>query len=256
MQPQVIVDDDRVIINMDQDEVGTDNISDSPSSQSDVCKGVISGISRDSQVTRRETPLRLSFEAEGLSLQVDIQEKCADIVFKVAAMDSTMSRKEMHRYTTPPPGTNVMDDSYVVVPSNLWMPCISNSNGKLFSSSCSVLPESLSQLIPPPASSLSLVPSQQLYTGQDLPGHHSPKRQSNFVLVKVIAPRNQIHKAVKVSCSVYPFEAVAWLPALQVVLDIVYPSLKGESAQEVNFEQLVSIRVSNISAQGLFCLLG
>lgn len=236
LQPQVIVDDDKVIINMDQDEDGTDTITESltnGASQSDVCEGDISGISRDSQMGGRGAPVRLSFEAEGLSLQVDIQEKCADIVFKVAAMDSTMLKKELYRDTSLPLATDIMDDPYVVVPSNLWAPCISNSNGKLFSSSCSVLPESLSQVIPPPTSSLSLVPSQQLCMGQDLPGHYSPKRQSNFVLVKVIVPRNQMNKAVKLSCSVCPFEAVAWLPALQVVLDIVSPS-KGEVAQEVN----------------------
>lgn len=227
---QVIAEDDKVIINFDRYDLESGiDAHDLPTGESplvDHLNETPSDISRGALVDTRKGVVKLSFEADGLSLQLDVQEKFADAVFKVATMKCSMLKKEQ---TSEAQSSTLSKDSRVPFLTNQWVPYISNSNGKLFSSSRSVLPEGHSKLVPPPVSSLS---SQQLSTMHDSPKRQSPKRHSNFFQVKVTVPLQHSHRAVHICCDVCPFEAVAWLPALQVVVDIT--SSDKDNAQKVS----------------------
>ncbi len=161
------------------------------------------------------TLVKLSIEIDGTSLQVDIQEKCTDIVFKLAAMESSLYQKN---------DSLTNNDTTTFLPDNQWIPRITSSNGKIFSSLSSVLPESLSQETAATSPTI-LLPSQQ---------HLSPSSsQSNFVLVTIKLPQGLPHKVVKLSCNVRPFEVCAWLPVLQYVLDIGSPVMATKTRKKV-----------------------
>ncbi len=158
--------------------------------------------------------VKLSIEIDGTSLQGDIQEKCTDIVFKLAAMESSLYQKN---------DSSTINHTPAFLPNNQWIPRIASSNGKLFSSLSSVLPEGLSQETAATSPTV-LLPSQQ---------HLTPSSQSNFVLVTVKVPQGLPHKVVKLSCNVRPFEVCAWLPAIQYVLDIGSPVMATKTSKKV-----------------------
>ncbi len=161
------------------------------------------------------TLVKLSIEIDGTSLQVDIQEKCTDIVFKLAAMESSLYQKN---------DSLTINDTSTFLPDNQWIPRITSSNGKLFSSLSSVLPEGLSQETAATSPTI-LLPSQQ---------HLSPSSsQSNFVLVTIKLPQGLPHKVIKLSCNVRPFEVCAWLPVLQYVLDVGSPVMATNTKKKV-----------------------
>ena len=186
------------------------------------------------------TLVKFSIEVDGTSLQVDIQEKCTDIVFKLAAMESTLYRRST---VTDSPDQHTQ----LLLPGNQWIPCLSSSNGKLFSSFCSVLPESLSH------EGLSLTtsdPSGPVMEDRFLPGqkHLSPTVQSSFVLVTVKIPHQQPSHPVKLSCNVQPFEVCAWLPVLGCVSDIANPLMKKGSLKKVIVQCMNRIHIVGVYA--------
>ena len=186
----------------------------------------------DAKLEEGGSLVKFSIEVDGTSLQVDIQEKCTDIVFKLTAMEATLYRRS-------PLTDSLEHHTQLLVPGNQWIPCLTSSNGKLFSSFCSVLPESLSH------EGLSLTasaPSGPVMEDRFLPGqkHLSPTVQSSFVLVTVKIPHQQPHHPVKLSCNVQPFEVCAWLPVLGCVSDIASPLMKKGSPKKV-FERCMNI---------------
>lgn len=154
----------------------------------------------------RET-IKVSLEVDGISLQVDIQERCTDMIFKMASMECSYLKK--HKESS----------------SSSWLPYLSNSNGKLFSTSSSSLPEELSCMTDP-LSHPPLVPFKQAagIPSSSSPQHHfhpfSPKLQPNFVQLKVKLPSSQFLRTKKFSLSVKPFEVVGWLPVLDIVMEM------------------------------------
>ena len=151
--------------------------------------------------------IKVSLEVDGISLQVDIQERCTDMIFKMASMECSYVKKHYKDPST-----------------TSWLPYLSNSNGKLFSTSTSSLPEELSRMTDP-LSHPPLVPFEQT-AGISSPYHHhhhtfSPKLQPNFVQLKVKLPSSQLLRTKRLSLSVKPFEVVAWLPVLDVIMEIV-----------------------------------
>ena len=161
--------------------------------------------------------LRVSLEADGVSLQVDMQERCTDIVFKMASMECSYCQRDP---------TTVS-----------WQPYLSGSNGKLFSTTSSSLPEELSQITDP--LSHRLIPFEHIHAsdspssvGYLLSPQHpvSPKLQPNFIQMKLKIPQSPPLKAIKVSVSVKPFEVVTWLPVFDALLDMV--SVHTESTQD------------------------
>ena len=155
--------------------------------------------------------VNISLEADGISLQVDIQERCTDLIFKMALMECSYLKKK-----------SCQDDKDIS-----WRPYLSNSNGKLFSTVSSSLPEELSRMTDP--LSHQLVPCEQVMSSDGpsgvgyllSPQHQlSPKLQPNFIQLKLKLPQSQPLKTVKLSLSVKPFEVVAWLPVLDTMLEI------------------------------------
>ena len=148
--------------------------------------------------------INVSFEVDGISLQVDIQERCTDMIFKMASMECSYLKKHS---SSDDPSTKVS-----------WLPYLSHSNGKLFSTSSSSLPEELSRITDP--LSHPLVPFEQA-AAMSSPQHpFSPKLQPNFVQLKVKLPHLQLLRTTRLSLSVKPFELVAWLPVLEAVIEV------------------------------------
>jgi hypothetical protein len=152
----------------------------------------------------------VSLEVDGISLQVDIQERCTDMIFKMASMECSYLKKHNYKESS----------------ASSWLPYLSNSNGKLFSTSSSSLPEELSSMTDP-LSHPPLVPFEQAAShgiSSSSPQHHlhsfSPKLQPNFVQLKVKLPSSQLLRTKKLSLSVKPFEVVAWLPVLDAVMEM------------------------------------
>ena len=156
--------------------------------------------------------IKVSLEVDGISLQVDIQERCTDMIFKMASMECSYLKKHCKNPST-----------------TSWLPYLSNSNGKLFSTSSSSLPEELSHMTDP-LSHPPLVPFKQA-AGLSSPQHHtfSPKLQPNFVQLNVKLPSSQLLQTKRLSLSVKPFEVVAWLPILDTVMEIVSAAAGGDS---------------------------
>lgn len=168
------------------------------------------GLSSSRAASEGSETIKVSLEVDGISLQVDIQERCTDMIFKMASMECNYLKK------------HCKDPS-----SSSWLPYLSNSNGKLFSTSTSSLPEELSRMTDP-LSHLPLVPFEQVAGMSSSPQHHqhhfhpfSPKLQPNFVQLKVKLPSSQLLRTKRLSLSVKPFEVVAWLPILDAIMEIV-----------------------------------
>ena len=155
----------------------------------------------------RET-IKVSLEVDGISLQVDIQERCTDMIFKMASMECSYLKKHFCNKESSTPS---------------WLPYLSNSNGRVFSTSSSSLPEELSRMTDP-LSHPPLVPFEQAAgISSSSPQHFhpfSPKLQPNFVQLKVKLPSSQLLRTKKLSLSVKPFEVVAWLPVLDAVMEM------------------------------------
>ena len=157
--------------------------------------------------------VKFSIEVDGMSVQADIQEKCTDVVFKMATMEASLYQKS----------GSMANGTLAFLPENQWIPRIASSNGKLFSSVSSVLPKGLSQEAAM-ASPTVLLPSSQQLT--------SSTAQSNFVLATVKVPQGLVHhQLLKFSCNVQPFEMCAWLPVLSYVSDIGSPFMATNKKQ-------------------------
>ena len=194
-------------------------------------------LSDDLSSSRRSETVKVSLEIDGISFQVDIQERCTDIIFKMASMECTYLKKHSQERDS--------------LSRSSWLPYLSNSNGKLFSTSSSSLPEELSQLTDPLSHPLL---SFESAAGVSSPHHlhhpFSPKPQPNFVQLKVKLPASQLVRTTKVSLSVKPFEVVAWLPLLDTVMEIASAAtaapISDSSADQKDAKVLyyvVSVRV-------------
>lgn len=140
------------------------------------------------------TPIRVSLEVESASMQLDVQERCADVTFKISSVECNFL-KLLSNAQTPPPGCGQ------------WVPYLDHSNGKLFSTTNSNLPDEVLQATAPVSPSVS----------------HAPKFLPSFLCLKCHLPRgNRITKAgIKVQLSVSSFEAVMWLPVFKLVQTVV-----------------------------------
>ena len=153
----------------------------------------------------------LSLEADGISFQLDIQERCTDVIFKMASAECSYLKR-------PSQDTTI---------ATSWCPYLSGSHGKLFSTTSSSLPEELSHITDPLSHSLAPVDQVASSTspaglGYHLsPQQHSPKLQPNFVQLKAKVPHSPLSKAIKLSLSVKLFEVVAWLPLLNTVREVL-----------------------------------
>ena len=155
---------------------------------------------------------KLLLEADSISLQLDSQEKSADVILKVTALECAYFKMEEER----------------------WVSFLASE--KLFSSSSSTLPTELSQAIARSAS--HIVPQVHLPT-QSAP---SPKLHRSFVLLEAKFPKAQMHKAPKMRVSMHSFELVVWLPALtaaQRLLSAIAQKPGTSSAQSKVFVNCV-----------------
>lgn len=171
-------------------------------------------VSDESSFSSKEAleTVKIILEADGISLQVDIQERCTDLIFKMASMEGSYLKTELCQDST----TNFS-----------WLPYLSNSTGKLFSTVSSSLPEELSCITDPLSHPHmpfegAMSSSSSSAVGYLLSPQHqlSPKLQPNFIQVKVKMPQSQPLKTMKFSLNVKPFEVVAWLPVLETVLEV------------------------------------
>jgi len=143
---------------------------------------------------------KLSLEIDSASLQVDIQEKCMNIVFKVA----------------------IAEGSYLKWEQGVWMPCLSSE--KLFSSRRSAIPDDLSQVV------ADFVPAITVQIPTS-PFHQSPTKQHrNFIFLDVKIPFDQPHKSSKIHLSMLPFEVVAWLPLAHYLHSLVAAATQEKPA--------------------------
>lgn len=164
-------------------------------------------------------PVRISIEAENVSMQVDVQERCTDVIFKTTSMECDFSKLNPE---SPPTG------------QGQWVPYMENSNGKLFSTSGSNLSDEVLQ---------ATLPGQQILFSppcRDIPSS-APKFQPSFLYVKALFPHrgkgSKMTKVVKVEISVRGFEAVIWLPVLDLVqsllvMEMVPQQVKGLQSSE------------------------
>jgi hypothetical protein len=145
--------------------------------------------------SERCAPIRVSLEAESMSLQVDVQERCTDFIFKTSSIDCEFLKLDT---------------------KSQWVPYHSNSNGKLFSSSTSNLSDEVLQATVPGQQNSELLVSPSCRTGS------VPKFQPNFLYVKAVLPHGgKASKPMKVEVSVCAFEAVVWLPVFKLVQSLV-----------------------------------
>lgn len=177
----------------------------------------------------RRHPIRISLEVESTSLQLDVQERCTDCIFKVSSVECSFCKL----VTTSP---SCSADSQFSRDAH-WVPYLDNSNGKLFSSTSSNLAEEVLQSTTP-----GLVVSQFQASGGDSsevlfsPLHRplSAKFQPVFLYLKGHSPcRNQVSQRLCVEMTVCAFEAVVWLPVWSLVVAVfsLGKSLDGKSQQ-------------------------
>lgn len=146
---------------------------------------------------------KLSLEVDSASLQVDIQEKCMNVVFKVA----------------------IAEGSYLKWKQGVWVPCLSSE--KFFSSSRSAIPDDLSQVV------AEFVPAITVQIPTS-PFHQSPTKQHrNFIFLDVKIPFDQPHKSPKIHLNMLPFEVVAWLPLAHYLHSLVAAALQEKPAATV-----------------------
>ena len=159
-------------------------------------------------------PVRISFEAESVSMQVDIQERCTDVIFKTTSMECDFSKLTPK---SPPTGRGQ------------WVPYMGNSNGRLFSTSSSNLSEEVLQATLPGQQSPALLFSPSC---RGIPTS-APKFQPSFLYAKALFPHGgkggKVAKGVKVEVSVCAFEGVIWLPVLNLVQSLL-ASVVAETA--------------------------
>lgn len=154
-------------------------------------------------------------------MQVDVQEYCSDIIFKVSAMEGdlcTLTPLDAHSHS-----------------NSKWVPYLGNSNGKLFSSLKSNFPDEVLHSTSP---GLSL----GRFRASGAVSHLSPRLHSSFLYLKGHWPRKGqllLLKRPKVELDVRPFEAVVWLPLLGLIHSVLPPSR--------NMEQQVCVMYNNKS---------
>lgn len=140
----------------------------------------------ESATLQGELVTKVSMELDNSSLQVDIQEKCMDVVFKVTAAEGSYLKKTKE---------------------GAWEAYLSSE--KIFSSRHSAIPEDLSQVIaefvPATSIQMSASPHQQSAT----------KLHRNFFFLDVKIPQDQPHRSTKIQLNMLPFEVVAWLPLVR-----------------------------------------
>ena len=126
---------------------------------------------------------QLSMEVESASLQVDIQEKCMDVVLKVTAAEGSYLKKKKE---------------------GVWEAYLSSE--KIFSSRHSAIPDDLSQVI------AEFVPATSMHMSSSAHQQSPTKLHRNFFFLDVKIPQDQPHKSPKIRLNMLPFEVVAWLP--------------------------------------------
>ena len=163
-------------------------------------------------------PVKVSLEVEGLSLQVDVQEKCTDFVLKLTGMESYLSVQE---------GT-----------SNVWEPLLVHSKGKLFSSSMSNLSDEVLRVTahgfsPSQFRSPGIGRSMEVYSNLG---------SGSFLYLKGYIPSKLCH-AHKLEANIRPFEFVLWLPVVQLLQSVLgFPGEQKKSAKKS-----VSIKFQSLS---------
>lgn len=154
----------------------------------------------------RCAPVRVSLDVESVSMQVDVQERCTDIIFKISSMECDFSKLKSE---SPPTGCGQ------------WIPYLDNSNGKLFSTSSSNLSDEVLQATVPSQQNSDLLVSPSYRVALE----SAPKFQPSFLYVKGLLPHGgKVMKAVKMKVSVCAFEAVFWLPVFNLVQSVVAAS--------------------------------
>ena len=152
----------------------------------------------------RCSPIRVSVEAESVSLQLDVQERCTDVIFKISGVECDFSKLLPSSQSLP-------------LGCGQWVPYLENSNGKLFSTTGSNLAHEVLQ---------ATAPGRQFAV---CPLSPTPKFQPSFLYVKGLLPRGgRTTRGVKVQLSVCSFEAVVWVPVFEFVLSVIGSS-SGEN---------------------------
>ena len=162
-------------------------------------------------------PVRLSLEVENMSMQIDVQERCTDFVFKISSIECDMC-SFMDNF--PFPGQ--------------WVPHLGESNGKLFSSTTSNFPDDVLQLIATASGFSSVRQPRTPGNTSDFMSSMTQNQnqfQSSFVYLKGSLPRKyQLMKRLKVDVNVQPFEVVVWLPVFDLFRSVLVS--EGKSAED------------------------
>lgn len=163
-------------------------------------------VEREGSWDKDRPPLRFSLEVESVSLQVDVQERCTDFIFKLSSVESDL--QSLSRKDTPPGGH--------------WVPYLEKSKGKLFSSTTSNLSDDILQSTAP-AFSTNQFQASSAHTSDLIfsPVHLKSPKIPNFVYLKGFVPHGgQLHKRIKMELNLRPFEVVLWLPIFRLVFSI------------------------------------
>ena len=159
--------------------------------------------------------LRVTVEVESLSLQVDVQERCTDFILKMAGMESDL--RVLSKCTDG---------------SDLWMPYLIHSKGKLFSSVASNFPDDILH-VTALGLSANQFQSSGLGIGTDVFSPRlSPKLHSSFVYIKGYIS-TKVPRAPKLEVNVHPFEVVVWLPVIALVLSVIGSGSKSKKTTPI-----------------------
>ena len=153
-------------------------------------------------------PVRVSLEADSMSLQVDVQEKCTDFILKLASLESHLT--------------------VLGITSKAWEPYHPHSRGKLFSSTISNLPDDILQ-VTAPGFSLNQFQTPGMGRTKDVYSTcFSPNLSSSFLYLKGYVPL-KFPRIPKFEMNIRPFELVVWLPVAGLVNSIFGSELAPSS---------------------------
>lgn len=190
------------------------------------------------------SPIRVSLGVESVSMQLDVQERCSDVIFKVSSMECEFSKLSScqppaeslppghpTKYLSPGPPT----ESPPPGRGHCWVPYFDGSNGKFFSTTRSNLSDEFLQSTAPftIGQMLGRSPGQQ---GSEFISSSSsssptfgtrPKFQPSFLYLKGHLPRGdgaeggtRTSRTCKVELNVCSFEAVVWVPVWRLVQSV------------------------------------
>ena len=180
---------------------------------------------RDRDFTEEESQMaKFSIEVDGVSVQFDVQEKCTDLIVKVLAVGANLHRRNCGHFAST--GGKGGGRS-----GGVWIPYLSSE--KILSSKGTALPAELSEILIHSSSAGKdiLYSTCEVYalmlgsfnTAIHLPQGHTVSSDSfrNFITLELNIPRQSVHRAAGLKLKIQSFEAVVWLPVVDMVSSVL-----------------------------------